>query len=142
MALYRASGKTLATTANANIIELRAPSTRRIEVREVSIVAEAATATFIALFKTTAVGTAGTAVTGQAVDPKVGAASSTLVTAPTGGTNSTVAVGRWHFAAVGAAAVWEWPAHEPMIIDPGLSFVVRSDGTLGASITWNIAWDE
>lgn len=142
MALYRASIKSQAFAANTNVLELRAPSTRRIEVRKLELVAEAATATFIAVYRSTVVGTAGTAVAGQPLDPRLGASTSSLVTGPTGGTLAAVAMARWQNAAIGAAVAWDWPAHEPFIIDPALSMILRSDGTLGAAHTINIEWDE
>lgn len=143
MARYRYSGKALATTANANLIEIRAPATGRIRVRMIKIFTEAATALNLSVHKTTAVGTAGTAVTATKNDNADGAATGSVVTAPTGGTNEATAQERAFLPAViGAAVIYPFEGEDQVVIPLSGSLVVRNDGVVGPAITWEITTEE
>ena len=145
MALYVATGKTLATAANTNVIELRAHATaQRARIREMLFFAETAVALNLAVFRTTAVGTAGTTVTPQSRNPADGPANSTVVTGPTGGTNAAVALERAFLPAViGSAVVFGYNPDEPLVVPLAGSLMIRNDsGSAGPAITWKISWEE
>jgi hypothetical protein len=94
VARYRYSGKALATALGTNVVEIRTPSTARARLRHLKVFSEAATALNLALFRTTVVGTAGTAVTATKTDPADAAPGSSVVTGPTGGTLEATARAR------------------------------------------------
>lgn len=144
MALYVASGKTLATAANSNLLELRAHATaQRARLKELAVWAETAVALNLALFRTTAIGTAGTAVAGQPRNPADGPANGALVTIPTGGTLAAVAVERAFLPAViGSAVVFGYNDQDVLIAALGGSLMLRNDGAIGPAITWKITWQE
>jgi hypothetical protein len=144
MARFAASGKTLATAANSNILSIRSTAAQRARILELHIFSEAATAWVSpALFLTTVVDTAGTAVTGQKEDSGSGAASCTVQTIPTGGTLAAVATRRASSPAViGSGFLWLWPASDPLLVPLSLSAMLRNDGAVGPAITWCIVWEE
>lgn len=144
MARYAASGKTLATAANSNILSIRSGAQQRVRILELHLFAEAATAWVSpALFMTTVVDTAGTAVTAQKEDSGGGTATCTVQTIPTGGTLATVAHRRATIPAViGSGLIWQWPDHDPLRVPLSLSAMLRNDGVIGPAITWTIVWDE
>ncbi len=141
---YVACGKALATAANTNILSIRSTASQRMQVEEVHLFAEAATA-FVspALFMTTVVDTAGTAVTGQKEDPGLPAAVGVVSTGPTGGTLAAVAIRRGAIAAaVGSGVMWLWPESSPLTVPLSLSLIVRNDGAIGPAVAWVIVWSE
>ncbi|HUR08569.1 MAG TPA: hypothetical protein VM347_38935 [Nonomuraea sp.] len=144
MARFVASGKTLATAANSNILSIRSAAQQRARILEIHLYAEAATAWVSpALFLTTVVDTAGTAVAGQKEDPGAGAPSCTVQTIPTGGTLAAVAIRRGTIPAViGSGLIWAWPDADPLKVPLGLSAMLRNDGVIGPAITWVVVWDE
>lgn len=144
MARFSASGKTLATAANSNILSIRSTATQRARILELHIYSEAATAWLSpALFLTTVVDTAGTAVAGQKEDSGAGAASVVVSTIPTGGTLATVATRRASIPAVaGSGFMWLWPDSDPLKVPLSLSAMLRNDGVIGPAITWVVVWDE
>jgi hypothetical protein len=144
MARYVATGKTLATAANSNIFSVRAATQQRARILEITCYAEAATAWVSpALFMTTVVDTAGTAVAGQKEDPGAGTPSIVVSTIPTGGTLATVAMRRASIPAViGAGFQWLWTPADPVIVPLSLSAMLRNDGVIGPAITWQVVWEE
>jgi hypothetical protein len=143
MTIYSASGKTLATAANSNLLSIRSTATKLAKLLELHIFSEAATA-FVApaLFLTTVVDTAGTAVTLQAEDGKSGAATTVVSTIPTGGTLAAVAIRRASLpAAVGSGIMWQF-RESGLVIPPSLSLMFRNDGVIGPAITWVAVVDE
>lgn len=141
MPRYRASGKSQATGASGNVVSVRAPAGSDCAITRFEVVAEAATATFPALFRTTVVDTAGTAVALQPVNFRDRAAAATVQTAPTGGTKAAVAVDRWHMAAIGAAKIIL--PDDPLEIPAGLSLIlVQDSGSAGSAISWLIEVEE
>ena len=138
MSRFSATGKTLATAANSNILSIRSTATQRAMIEELYAYAEAATAWLSpALFLTTVVDTAGTGVTFQKEDGGSGAASVTLQTIPTGGTLAAVAHKRASLPAViGSGFIWSWPPGEGLIVAVSLSAMLRNDGVIGPAITW------
>lgn len=140
MSRFSASGKTLATAANSNILSIRSTATQRAMIEEFYCYAEAATAWLSpALFLTTVVDTAGTGVTLQKEDNGSGAASCTVQTIPTGGTLAAVANKRASLPAViGSGFMWSWPPGEGLIVPPSLSAMLRNDGVIGPAITWGL----
>lgn len=144
MARFSATGKTLATAANSNLLSIRSAPQQRARILEITCWAEAATA-FVspALFLTTVVDTAGTAVAGQKEDSGAGNPSVVVSTIPTGGTLAAVAIRRASIPAViGAGFSWQWPEDEPLRIPLSLSAMLRNDGVIGPAITWQVIWDE
>jgi hypothetical protein len=144
MARFSASGKTLATTANTNLIEIRSAAQQRLRLLEFHVFAETAVA-FVnpALFITSVVGTGGTSVAGQKEDSGSGTPSITVVTGPTGGTVAAVAVRRTTLAAtIGSGMVWVWPDSDPLRVPLSLSVIFRNDGIVGPAVTWTAVWDE
>lgn len=144
MARFSVNGKGLATTANTNLIELRSAAQQRLKLLEFHVFAETAVA-FVnpALFLTTVVGTAGTAVVGQKEDSGSGTASCTCVTGPTGGTLASVAMRRATIpATIGQGIIWIWPDDEPLKVPLALSVIFRNDGVVGPAVTWQAVWDE
>lgn len=92
-----------------------------------------------ALYLTTVVDTAGTAVAFQKEDPSSGAASITCAVAPTGGTLGAEASQRASLAATaGCGFVWCWPPGQGLIVPASLSAVLRNDGSVGPDFTWCI----
>lgn len=144
MAIYQASGKALATAANTNVLELRAPSTDRARLLEIGVFSEAATALNLALFRTTTIGTAGTAVTPEKGSLADGTAAVSVVTGPTGGVLASTALRRVSIAGTtGAGIVWTFVRGETEVIVPlSGSIMLRNDGAVGPAITWYIVWDE
>lgn len=144
MARFVASGKALATAANSNILSIRSSATQRARILEIHLYAEAATAWVSpALFLTTVVDTAGTAVAGQKEDSGSGTPGVVVSTIPTGGTLAAVATRRGTIpAVVGSGLIWAWPDHEPLRVPLGLSALLRNDGVVGPAITWVVVWDE
>lgn len=144
MARFAASGKTLATAANSNILSIRSAAQQRCRLLEMHLYAEAATAWVSpALFMTTVVDTAGTAVAGQKEDSGSGTPSVVVSTIPTGGTLAAVAIRRGTIPAViGAGLIWTWPDSDPLKIPLSLSLMLRNDGVVGPAITWVTVWDE
>ena len=144
MARFAATGKALATAANSNILSIRSAAQQRARILEITAFAEAATAWVSpALFLTTVVDTAGTAVAAQKEDSGSGAAAVTVQTIPTGGTLAAVAIRRASIPAViGAGFSWQWPEDEPLRVPLGLSALLRNDGVVGPAITWQVIWDE
>lgn len=141
---YSASGKALATTANTNLISIRSTALVRARIREFHYFSEASTAfANPAIFLTTVVDTAGTAVVGQKNDPNSPTASCTVQTGPTGGTLAAVANRRGGSAnTVGSGLMWIFDANDPLIVPLSLSMVFRNDGVIGPAISWVIVWDE
>ncbi len=141
---YVATGKALATAANTNILSIRSSSTGRVNVEEVHLFTEAATAWVApSLFMTTVVDTAGTAVAGQKEDPSLASPSAVVSTLPTGGTLAAVAVRRRALAgAIGSGLMWLWPSSSALVVPLNLSMVIRNDGVLGPAVTWVIVWSE
>ncbi len=142
MSRFSATGKALATTFAVNALSIRSTATQRAMIEELYVYAETAVV-FInpALFLTTVVDTAGTAVTFQKEDPGSGAASCTCVTLPTGGTLAAVASKRASLPAViGSGFIWSWPPGEGLIVPLSLSAVLRNDhaSTTGPAITWGV----
>jgi hypothetical protein len=137
---FSAAGKTLATAANSNILSIRSTATQRAMIEELYVYAEAATAWLSpALFLTTVVDTAGTAVVLQKEDNGSGAASVTVVTIPTGGTLAAVAHKRASLPAViGSGFIWSWPPGEGLVVPVSLSAMLRNDGVIGPAITWGL----
>lgn len=144
MARFTVTGKALATTANTNLIELRSAAQQRLKLLEFYVYAEAATAfANPALFITSVVGTAGTAVAAQKEDSGSGTASCTCVTTPTGGTLAAVAMRRAVIpATIGAGVFWGWPDEEPLRVPLALSVIFRNDGAVGPAVSWGATWDE
>lgn len=144
MARFSVSGKTLGTAANSNILSIRSTASQRARILEIHLYAEAATAWVSpALFLTTVVDTAGTAVAGQKEDSGAGAPSIVVSTIPTGGTLAGVAVRRASIpAVVGAGVIWAWPDSDPLRVPLSLSAMLRNDGVIGPAITWVVVWDE
>lgn len=144
MARYVASGKTLATAANSNILSIRSTAAQRARILELHVFSEAATAWVSpALFLTTVVDTSGTAVAGQKEDSGAGAPACTVQTIPTGGTLATVAMRRASIPnVVGSGFLWLWPASDPLMVPLSLSAMLRNDGVIGPAIAWTIVWDE
>ncbi|HUR01995.1 MAG TPA: hypothetical protein VM347_05620 [Nonomuraea sp.] len=144
MARFVASGKTLATAANSNILSMRSTAAQRVRLLEMHLYAETAVAWVSpALFMTTVVDTAGTAVAGQKEDSGSGAPSVVVSTIPTGGTLATVAIRRATLPAViGSGLIWVWPDSDPLLVPLSLSLMLRNDGVIGPAITWVTVWDE
>jgi len=144
MARFAASGKTLATAANSNILSIRSTATQRARVLELHLFAETAVAWVNpALFLTTVVDTAGTAVAGQREDSGSGAPTCVVSTIPTGGTLAAVAHRRATIpGSVGQGIIWIWPDSDPLRVPLSLSMLLRNDGVVGPAITWTIVWDE
>lgn len=143
MARYVSSGKTLATAANSNLFSVRSASQDRAGIAEIGIFTEAATALFLALFTTTVVDTAGTAVTPQKEDSGSGTSAVTCQTIPTGGTLNTVAIRRAYLPAVaGSAVIWTWPVKDELLVPLSQSLMVRNDGVIGPAITWYVVWED
>lgn len=144
MALYRATGKALATAANTNVLELRAGAQDRAKLREIKVFAEAATALNLAVYRTTVIGTSGTAQTIVKGEPAEGTPAATVVTGPAGGTLEGAAVDRvWLPATAGAGGILTYvPGLTDLIVTNGLSLMLRNDGAIGPAITWTITWDE
>ncbi len=144
MARFSASGKALATAANSNLISIRSTATQRARILELHMYCEAATALANpALFLTTVVDTAGTAVVGQRDDSGSGAPSVVVSTIPTGGTLAAVAHRRAVLpAVVGSGVIWMWPDSDPLRVPLSLSAMLRNDGVIGPAITWVVVWDE
>lgn len=140
MSRFSVTGKTLATAANSNILSIRSTATQRAMIEELYVYSEAATAWLSpALFLTTVIDTAGTAVVFQKEDNGSGAASITCATIPTGGTLATVAAKRASLPAViGSGFIWSWPPGEGLVVPPSLSAMLRNDGVIGPAITWGI----
>jgi hypothetical protein len=140
MSRWSASGKTLATAANSNILSIRSTAAQRAMIEELYAYSEAATAWLSpALFLTTVVDTAGTAVVFQKEDNGAGTVSCTLQTIPTGGTLAAVAHKRASLPAVsGSGFIWSWPPYEGLIVPPSLSAMLRNDGVVGPAITWGV----
>ncbi len=144
MARFAATGKALATAANSNLISIRSTAAQRARILEIHMYAEAATAfANPALFLTTVVDTAGTAVAGQKEDSGSGASTVVVSTIPTGGTLAAVAIRRAFIPAVaGAGVIWMWPDSDPLRVPLSLSAMLRNDGALGPAVTWVVVWDE
>lgn len=143
MALYVASGKALATAANSNVIAMRAASTDRVRIREITVFIEAATALNLAIFRTTVLSTAGTQVVGAKEDGADGAGTLDVRTVPTSGTVDTVALRRAFLPAVaGSAVVFACNGGEELLIPTSGELVLRNDSALGPAITWQIRWEE
>jgi hypothetical protein len=144
MARFAASGKTLATAANSNILSIRSAAQQRARILELHLFAETAVAWVSpALFLTTVVDTAGTAVAGQKEDSGSGTPSVVVSTIPTGGTLAAVAVRRATIpATIGQGLIWIWPDSDPLRVPLGLSAMLRNDGVVGPAITWTVVWDE
>jgi hypothetical protein len=140
MSRFSASGKTLATAANSNILSIRSTANQRAMIEELYVYAEAATAwVSAALFLTTIVDTAGTGVVLQKEDNGAGTVSVTVQTIPTGGTLAAVAHKRASLPAViGSGFIWSWPPGEGLIVPPSLSAMLRNDGVIGPAITWGL----
>ncbi len=141
---FVATGKALATAANTNVLSIRSSSGQRVKVEEVHVFAETAVAlTNPALFMTTVVDTAGTAVAGQKEDPGMSAATAVVSTLPTGGTLAAVAIRRGAIpSTVGSGIMWLWSSAEPLIVPLSLSLILRNDGVIGPAISWVIVWSE
>lgn len=144
MARFAASGKTLATAANSNVLSVRSAAQQRARILEIHLFAETAVAWISpALFLTTVVDTAGTAVAGQKEDNGSGTPSCVVSTAPTGGTLAAVAVRRGSIPnVIGSGIMWAWPDSDPLRVPLGLSMMLRNDGVVGPAITWVVVWDE
>jgi hypothetical protein len=144
VARYRYSGKALATALGTNVVEIRTPSTARARLRHLKVFSEAATALNLALFRTTVVGTAGTAVTATKTDPADAAPGSSVVTGPTGGTLEATAPERAFLpAAAGAAVVLYSEGDDELYLPASSSFMVRNDGAAaGPAITWELEIEE
>lgn len=143
MARYAYSGKAQATAANTNIIEVRAAATDRVRLRQLHVSIEAATALNLALFRTTVIGTAGTAVTATKQDNAEGAASASVVTGPTGGTLETTAVRRFFLpAAAGASVMYVFEGDDEIVLPVSGSLMIRNDGAIGPAITWTLETEE
>ncbi len=144
MARFSATGKTLGTIANSNILSIRSTAGQRARILELHLFAETAVAWVSpALFLTTVVDTAGTAVAGQKEDSGSGSPTVVVSTIPTGGTLATVAHRRATIPAViGSGLIWQWPDSEPFRVPLSLSAMLRNDGVIGPAITWTIVWDE
>jgi hypothetical protein len=144
MSRFSATGKTLATAANSNILSVRSTAAQRAMIEEFYCYTEAATAWVSpALFLTTAVDTAGTAVTAQREDNGSGSPSCTVLTIPTGGTLAAVAHKRASIPAViGSGFIWSWPPGEGLIVPLSLSAMLRNDGVIGPAITWGVTFRE
>jgi hypothetical protein len=141
--IFSASGKALGTAANSNILSIRSSATRPARLLEMHLFAEAATAWVSpALFMTTVVDTAGTAVTGQREDGITGAAVAVVSTVPTGGTLAAVANRRGTIPAViGSGLMWIFRGGG-LVVPLSLSAMLRNDGVIGPAITWTVVWDE
>lgn len=144
MSRFSVTGKTLGTIANSNILSIRSTATQRAMIEELYVYSETGVAWLSpALFLTTVVDTAGTAVVFQKEDPGSGAASITLATIPTGGTLAAVAHRRASLPnTVGSGFIWAWPPGEGMIVPLSLSAMLRNDGVVGPSITWGMTCRE
>lgn len=144
MARFSVSGKTLATAANSNIFSLRSTAAVRAELLEVHLWAETAVAWVSpALFLTTVVDTAGTAVAGQKEDSGSGTPVCTFSTIPTGGTLAAVAHRRASLPnVVGSGLIWAWPDHAPLLVPLSLSVMLRNDGVVGPAISYTVVWSE
>ncbi len=96
-----------------------------------------------ALFLTTVVDTAGTAVAGQREDGAAGGPALTCVTGPTGGTLAATAIRRFVIPGViGSGIMWLFPESSPLIVPVSLSAVIRNDGAVGPAISWVVVWSE
>lgn len=145
---YSASVVTSAAPAlNTAFAELRAPS-RRAFLRELGVTLGAATATNVALVRSTAVGTGGNGpLAGLPEDNNdpVGTgvlAASAFTLAPT--FTAANMLRRVHLAAaIGGGIVWTWAPGDELLIPVGGSLVLYTPVIAGAAaISTYAVWDE
>lgn len=138
---YHASTFTSAApAANAPFFELRVPSGgRRAYVEELGIFIGSATATNVALVRTTAQGAGGAnSMIGLPEEPAnvattTSVQSNAFTTAPT--FTAANAGRRAHFpAAVGAGVIWTWPQSDRLVVVAGGSLVLFTPTIAGAAL--------
>ena len=145
---YEAAGVTSAAPAiGAAFAELRNTAARRLLVEEIGISLGAATATNIALHRSTAQGAGGTALVGLQEDPNQTAAAASLVmsaftTAPT--FTATAMLRRFSLpGAIGAGVIWTFAKTDRLVIPPSTSLVIATPTIAGAAaINVYVIWVE
>lgn len=136
---YEAAVRVAAAPAIAAVyLELRNPAGRRIQIEEIGIFLNAATATGVGLIRATVQGTGGTATLGQAEDPSQSAAGASLVgsaytAAPTIGT--TYLRRAMLPAAIGAGIIWTWPSSDRLILAASTSMCVANISAAAGAAT-------
>lgn len=132
MALYSLAQRTSSGTNAAAAAELRASSTVRLRVRQISITLGAATASIFGIGRPAAIGVTPTSpVSGLPLDPAdtVAAAGQGAVAWGTGPTVPPQFLARIGFpAAIGNGWIWTF--------DPGSELVVPLSGSI---VVWNLA---
>lgn len=145
MAKYDAGANSPAAAAGACFINLWTPAARSARVLRVEVICTAATASDIALARTTGRGTQTTTQVGSALDPLTGASTTQFDSAwssqPTG--ISSTNMRRILLNAAGQGIIWTWDDTDPLVVSAasGLCLVNRGGGA-AAIQSVNMEWDE
>ncbi len=149
MALYEAGFQTVAAAAGAAYVEFRGGASNPFRVRELSMVANAATATPVGLIRALAQSvTPGGTFLGQLVDGPAGAPAATMIPSTTFGTAPTITANTYLrqsniAATVGSGFIWFWSERDPLVIAKAGSLLLWNfSGAAGAISACYIKWEE
>jgi hypothetical protein len=145
VASYTLGVVTPAPAANGFFFDLAAAATDRLNIREIGVSLNAATASTLALFRSTAIGTRTTPTTGLAEDPADPAGTGTIATAwSVNPTMAAAALRRLALpATAGAGIVWTWPYGKGLVVPVSASIVLQNVGAAAASaLSVYVTWDE
>ena len=124
MPYYTASGSAIATGLNSQFFAIRAPAGNDCRVAELRMFLNAATATRVALSRTSPISTGGGAVTLGKLNSRDRAAASSVATVATAGTLTAGDI--WGFGAAAAGAGFIWIPPDDLIIPASGEVVLRA----------------
>lgn len=124
MPYYAATGSAIATALNSQFFAIRAPAGNPCRIAELRLFTNAATATRVALSRTSPISTSGSAVTVAKLNAADRAATSSVVTVATAGTLTAGDIWSWGAAAAGAGFIWVPP--DDLVIPASGEIVLRA----------------
>ena len=124
MPFYTASASAVATALNSQFFCIRAPAGNDCRIAELRLFTNAATATRVALSRTSPISTAGSAVTIGKLNFRDRAATSSVVTVATAGT--VTAGDLWSFGAAAAGAGVIWIPPDDLVVPASGEVVLRA----------------